>query len=352
MSSEGEVARSVQAFCQRSIEPLWLELDRPDPPRDDRLWSEMQRLGATALPLPADAGGIALSPADRLALVTRLGASFPSLATGLLLHCAAVRRLQLARPRDERAQQALATLPESRLVLLDNPLHAQPSSYRIEAQRLVGRRRVALPACDWVVLTADDPQGPRLLMLEAATCLERFEPQGPCLGLSALRRGWLTLDDLALEDERVFDAPNLEAIRAEDDAQMAACLLGILGEVSKRAMDYAAERYQGGKMISEHDALQQICGRTLIDLRALRALVLDALTHPHPASEGAVSAFAARATRRACVDAIQALGGYGYMEDFRIERYLRDTMTLQTFWIQPAATERRVAQRVFAARQA
>ncbi|MFP5383351.1 MAG: acyl-CoA dehydrogenase family protein [Gammaproteobacteria bacterium] len=42
---------------------------------------------------------------------------------------------------------------------------------------------------------------------------------------------------------------------------------------------------------------------------------------------------------------MQTFGGYGYMQDYRVERYLRDANTLETFWIHAAARERDAASR-------
>src|ERR1019366_9139847 len=66
------------------------------------------------------------------------------------------------------------------------------------------------------------------------------------------------------------------------------------------------------------------------------------------AVDGGASAFGVELVRRSGLDAIQTFGGYGYMEDFRVERYLRDANTLETCWIHASARQRAVARHRFA----
>jgi butyryl-CoA dehydrogenase len=111
-------------------------------------------------------------------------------------------------------------------------------------------------------------------------------------------------------------------------------------------MRYALERYQGGKMIHEHDAVQELVGPMELGRRVLAPLALATLSR-HSAGDGGAAAFAVELVRAAGLDAIQTFGGAGYMEDYRVERYLRDANTLETAWIHAAARKRAIARARF-----
>jgi alkylation response protein AidB-like acyl-CoA dehydrogenase len=118
-------------------------------------------------------------------------------------------------------------------------------------------------------------------------------------------------------------------------------------ELAERSMCYALDRYQGGKMIHEHDAVQQLVGPMQLAARALQSFAVDTLGADR-SGDGSASAFAVELVRQCGLDAIQTFGGYGYMEDYRVERYTRDANTLETFWIHAAARQREIARNRFA----
>ena len=80
----------------------------------------------------------------------------------------------------------------------------------------------------------------------------------------------------------------------------------------------------------------------------MRAVALQTLAQDGR-GDGGASAFAVERVRQSGLDAVQTLGGYGYMEDYRVERYLRDANTLETCWIHAAARQREIARARFAA---
>ncbi len=102
----------------------------------------------------------------------------------------------------------------------------------------------------------------------------------------------------------------------------------------QEAMEYAKERYQGGKNISEHQQVRIM----LADMAADARRGLDsAAAICRAADEGVDPDARARtafiqttdASARACIDGVQLLGGYGYMQDYGQERRMRDSKQVQ-----------------------
>lgn len=95
------------------------------------------------------------------------------------------------------------------------------------------------------------------------------------------------------------------------------------------ATNYAKERIQFGVPIAKHQAIQWMIADNYTRLEAARLLLLRAAylkenkrLYSKQASMGKL--YATEAANKACYDAIQILGGYGYTQDFPVERYYRD----------------------------
>ncbi|MDW7646112.1 MAG: acyl-CoA dehydrogenase family protein [Desulfuromonadales bacterium] len=110
--------------------------------------------------------------------------------------------------------------------------------------------------------------------------------------------------------------------------------IGSLGlGVGLAAMDHAArygtERVQFGQKISNFQAIQWMIADAYTELEAARLLLMNAACRKEQGRSFAKEAsmaklFATEAANRACYQAMQMLGGYGYTKDYPIERYARD----------------------------
>jgi len=110
--------------------------------------------------------------------------------------------------------------------------------------------------------------------------------------------------------------------------------IGSLGlGVGLAAMDYATkyatERVQFGQKISNFQAIQWMVADAYTELEAARLLLMQAACRKERGKSFAKEAsmakmFATEAANQACYKALQMLGGYGYSEDFPVERYARD----------------------------
>jgi alkylation response protein AidB-like acyl-CoA dehydrogenase len=95
------------------------------------------------------------------------------------------------------------------------------------------------------------------------------------------------------------------------------------------AKNYAKERVQFGQPIAQFQALQWMLANRYTELEAARLLLLQAAhlkDQGEPFSKEASMAklYATEAANRACYDAVQILGGYGYSQEYPVERLARD----------------------------
>lgn len=335
----------VRAFRRRHVEPVWEQMNQVDPALYAALWQGLADTGLTLSALPEADGGIPLDAPAHDAALQELGSTAPALGAALVAHLAAQALLvEAGGGHWPAASGAPAT---AALALLASPLDRDPAS-RFALTRagdgwhLTGAQRVMLPATDWLVVPAEGDAGRQLCLLPAGAPGLSFAPTPSSHGLCLLPFGELRAHGVQLADAQVFDWPASGQAANFADGLLTALVAGMLAELALRAMDYARQRPQAGKMISEHHAVQQMVGPIEMARRPLHALAIATLAHPR-AGDGSASAFAIQIARRSALDAIQTFGGYGYMEDYRVERYLRDANTLETFWIHAAQRERDVA---------
>ncbi|WP_314409476.1 isobutyryl-CoA dehydrogenase [Pseudomonas kuykendallii] len=116
---------------------------------------------------------------------------------------------------------------------------------------------------------------------------------------------------------------------------IASCSLGAAQAALEQSLRYVEERKQFGKPLAEFQALQFRLADMLTDLVASRQMVRLA-AHKLDAGDAEASLYCAMAKRFAtdhcfelCNQALQLHGGYGYLNDYPLERWVRDSRVHQ-----------------------
>jgi alkylation response protein AidB-like acyl-CoA dehydrogenase len=118
-------------------------------------------------------------------------------------------------------------------------------------------------------------------------------------------------------------------------AGMSAIAVGIAKGAAAAARKYAAERYQGGVQIEEHPAVQMLIAGSEAAIAAAESTVASIQDCDFTSLRSLKNSAAAKLAvmdlcSRAVTDCLQAFGGYGYMEDFGMEKRLRDVTVLKS----------------------
>ena len=119
--------------------------------------------------------------------------------------------------------------------------------------------------------------------------------------------------------------------------EVAAQAVGVADGALHYALGYTKERVQFGRPIATFQGLQFMMADMAAQVEAARLLVYRAahlIDHDGPASEiitigSMAKLFATDAAMRVTTDAVQLLGGYGYMRDHPLERMMRDAKVMQ-----------------------
>ena len=118
---------------------------------------------------------------------------------------------------------------------------------------------------------------------------------------------------------------------------VAAQALGIAQGALELAVKYSRQRVQFGKAISSFQGIQWMLADMATELEAARALVyacareVDAGVKDVSRDSAMAKLFASDVAFKICDQALQIHGGYGYMKDYPIEKYLRDAKITQIY---------------------
>jgi alkylation response protein AidB-like acyl-CoA dehydrogenase len=115
---------------------------------------------------------------------------------------------------------------------------------------------------------------------------------------------------------------------------IAACATGLAQAALDAAVSYARGRRQFGRPVIEFQGLSFMLADMATAVAAARALYLSAARRkdaglPYRTQASMAKLFASDAAMRVTTDAVQVLGGYGYVEDFPAERFMREAKALQ-----------------------
>jgi alkylation response protein AidB-like acyl-CoA dehydrogenase len=166
-------------------------------------------------------------------------------------------------------------------------------------------------------------------------------PQPPerTMGLRASPVAQIVFDGARVPADRLLGAEGggfKIALAALDGGRLgiAACAVGLAQAALDYATTYARDRKQFGGPIIDLQGVGFMLADMATDVAAARALTLHAARlrdrgRPYSAEAAKAKLFATDAAMRVTTDAVQVLGGYGYVADHPVERYMREAKVLQ-----------------------
>ena len=177
------------------------------------------------------------------------------------------------------------------------------------------------------------------------------------LGIRASDTSEVILDDVRIPVDRVLggidklEAKLDRARKGESTGRSSAALrtfevtrpavaaqaVGIARAALEFAVDYAKDRKAFGVPISQHQSVQNMLADMAVEVECARLLTyraawLAANGQPFPKAEGSMSKLKAGETAvRVTEHAVQVLGGYGFIKDFPVEKWYRDSKIYTIF---------------------
>jgi len=196
-----------------------------------------------------------------------------------------------------------------------------------------------------IVLTnpAKGPRGASAIVVEKGTPGFSFGKKEDKMGIRASATRELIFEDCRVPAENLLGREGtgfITAMRLFDASRpgVAAQALGIAQGALDLAVDYAIGRRQFGAPVSSFQGLRFLLADMAMRVEATRALVyatarhIDSCPKVRPTIYSAMAkCFASDMAMQVTTDAVQVFGGYGYMRDYPIEKYMRDAKITQIY---------------------
>ncbi len=161
------------------------------------------------------------------------------------------------------------------------------------------------------------------------------------LGIKCSSTAEIVLDDCRVPSENLLGEPGMGgriALTTLDGGRLgiAAQALGIARASLEESRAYARERKQFGRTIGEFQAIQWMLADMATRLDAARLLLyraayLRAQGQPHTMEASMAKLFASETAMWAAHKAVQIHGGYGYIQDYPVERFFRDAKITEIY---------------------
>jgi len=360
----------AREFARRSIAPRALLLDKePDSPERWALIKEACRAGVMGMSIPEALGGTGLDPVAGALVTEELAAAcagcavlFGATILGLAPILASfdptlierfVKPLVESWQTDDPKLAALAaTEPEmgSDFIRGDDAARVRTRVERRDGGYVINGTKIFISngsIASLVTVFARLDSGKS--MREEITCLavptdtpgfsvgQVFDK----MGQRASPAAELVFDDVFVpEGNRVGEEGAgwliNRMIMSVSRVPVAAIGLGIARAAYDKALDYAEARIQGGRPIVGHQAMQLMLADMAIRVEAARWLVMGAAqavanSEPSLKLSSMAKTFAADAAVANATDAIQVMGGHGYMRESGVEKLLRDAKLCQIY---------------------
>ncbi len=197
------------------------------------------------------------------------------------------------------------------------------------------------------------------LLAEASTAGIVVQAREKTMGLRSSPVAQIAFDSARIPADRLIGDEGVGfriAMSALDSGRLgiAACAVGLAQAALDYAVSYARERDQFGKAIIDFQGLGFMLADMATQISAARALTLAAARlrdagRPYSVEAAKAKLFATDMAMTVTTDAVQVLGGYGYVADHPVERYMREAKVLQivegTNQIQRLVISRALARR-------
>jgi alkylation response protein AidB-like acyl-CoA dehydrogenase len=347
-----EIKERATAFADREVAPYAAELDREDRfPAET--FDKLAEAGLMGLCVPRGYGGAGADFLSYVLLLEEISRADAGVGVTLAVHTSAGTLPILMYGDEDQRSRWLPDLARGERIgcfaLTEPETGSDAAAIAARAERVDDGYRLSGHK-QWV--TNGRVAGAMVVFARAPEGVTAFvvgmDAEGISFGKHAEKMGVIsaTTDDVILDNVFVPEEDRLGeegrglgvALGTLDTGRVgiAAQAIGIAEAAFRYAADYASRRTTFGKPIAEHQAVAFKLADMQTKIRAARLLTHEAAwtkdSGMRVTEAGArAKLYASQVANEVTYDAVQILGGYGYMKDHPVERYYRDARVTEIY---------------------
>ena len=350
------IRRSAREFCDREIVPNARDWDRSER-MDEAIVPKLAEIGFLGCALPEELGGMGLDTISYCLVMEELGRADSSVRGVVSVNNGLAGKTIAKWGTDEQKQQWLPKLSSGEALgcygLTEPGSGSDPASLVTRATReggdwVIDGSKIFITLGSWagvaLVFARTGGEGPRgitcFLMPTDSPGFSARKIDGK-LGLRAQDTAELFFDGVRVPDSaRLGDegAGFKVAMSALDNGRisLAAGAVGLAQACVDASVAYATEREQFGKQLAQFQLIQELIADMAVETEAARMMAWRAAALADRGESYTLAAsqakyYASEVAVRAANAALQVHGGYGYVDEFPVARYLRDARVLTLY---------------------
>jgi len=350
LTPEQELIRgTAREFLEREVVPHARDWDRSET-MDRGIVGKLAAIGFLGASLPAEHGGMGLDTISYCLVMEELGRADSSVRGIVSVQNGLVGKTVAKWATEEQRSEWLPRLASGEALgcyaLTEPGSGSDPASLTTKAERdgddwLLTGSKIFITLGTWaelaLVFARSGEQGARgITCFLVPTGSEGFEarPIKGKLGLRAQDTGELFLEQVRVPDSARLGAEGegfKVAMSALDHGRisLAAGCVGIAQGCLDASVAYAQERTQFGKPIAGFQLVQELLADISVEADAARLLTWRAAAladrgERHTLESSVAKYYASEVSVRAANAAVQVHGGYGYVDEYPVGKYLRD----------------------------
>ncbi|MFQ5862516.1 MAG: acyl-CoA dehydrogenase family protein [Candidatus Brocadiales bacterium] len=347
------IKEMTRRFAEEEIVPVARENDRKCRFPYEIL-KKMAPMGLLGGPIPEEYGGAGLDYISHAIITEEIGRACSSVKTTLSVQVSLVELSILNWGTEEQKQKYIPALCRGEIIgcfALTEPGAGSDAANQSTRAVLTGDKWVLNGTKTWIsnagvadiaiLIARTNPNTKEKHEGLTAFVIECKKVKGYStknienkLGLRSSNTAEIFLEDCELPSDAVLGGVGegfKVAMSGLDNGRfgVAAGCVGILQACIDASVKYAKERVQFDRPIGSFQLIQDMVARMVTDTEAARLLVYKAADIKNKGERGTLETsiakyFASEAALRAANMAVQIHGGYGYSDEFPVERYLRD----------------------------
>ena len=345
------IQETAREFARREVDPLVDEIDESQKfPRE--VMAKAGELGFLGVIFPEEYGGAGLGYVEYVIVITELSRIDPSVGISVAAHNSLCTNHIFKYGNEEQRRRWVTPLAQGEKIgawsLTEPGAGSDAAGTRSRAERaeggwiLNGAKTFTThgsvgDVC--VVFAVTDPAGPRHHNISAFVLekgMEGFRPgkKENKLGIRASDTAEVVMENCFVSDDRMLGEEGegfIQALQILDGGRISIAALGVgtaMGAFDA-ALAYSKEREQFGKPIAGFQAIQFTLAEMAVRVAAAEALTFaaaEAMDRGEKVTRLASEAklYAGEAAVFCSERGVQIHGGYGFIKDYRAEKYYRD----------------------------